>query len=90
MCFHSILRKVKALGILRLENKLWDPETRKESGNRNMNFSWENNCKAKLFKYLKREVGRDFDTQINCVVCQRYMNLCLILQALLVEHTHTK
>lgn len=51
-----------------------------------MNFNWENNCKAKLFKYLNMEVGRDFDTQINSVICQRCMNLCLILQVLLVEH----
>lgn len=51
-----------------------------------MNFNWENNCKAKLFKYLNMEVGRDFDTQINSVICQRRMNLCLILQVLLVEH----
>lgn len=52
-----------------------------------MNFNWEKNWKANLFKCLNIEVGRDFDTQINSVICQRCMNLCLILQALLVEHT---
>lgn len=51
-----------------------------------MNFNWENTWKANLIEDLNMEVGRDFGIQVYSVVCQRYMDLCLILQALLVEH----
>lgn len=51
-----------------------------------MNFTWENTWEAKLIKYLNMEAGRDFGIDVYSVVCQRYMDLCLILQALLVEH----
>lgn len=51
-----------------------------------MNFNWEHTWKVNLNKYLNMEVERDFGIQIYSVLCQRYMNLCQILQALLAEH----
>lgn len=51
-----------------------------------MNFNWETNWKANLFKYPNMVVGKG-DAQIYSVVCQRYIKLCLVLQPLLVEHT---